>query len=83
MEATGYVGNLTVSYERSHDHHSEMNTVALMKELMLDEGYKQEIYADPLGHLTFGVGHLITENDEEYGARSRHACKLKNELKSV
>ena len=44
-----------------------MNTVALMKELMLDEGYKQEIYADPLGHLTFGVGHLITENDEEHG----------------
>ena len=43
-----------------------MNTVALMKELMLDEGYKQEIYADPLGHLTFGVGHLITKNDEEY-----------------
>ena len=44
-----------------------MNTLALMKELMLDEGYKYEIYADPLGHLTFGVGHLITENDEEYG----------------
>ena len=44
-----------------------MNTVELMKELMLDEGYKHEIYADPLGHLTFGVGHLITENDEEYG----------------
>ena len=44
-----------------------MNTVALMKELMLDEGYKQEIYTDPLGHLTFGVGHIITENDEEYG----------------
>ena len=44
-----------------------MNTVELMKELMLDEGYKHAIYADPLGHLTFGVGHLITENDEEYG----------------
>ena len=44
-----------------------MNIAELMKELMLDEGYKQEIYADPLGHLTFGVGHLITENDEEHG----------------
>ena len=43
-----------------------MNVTTLMKELMLDEGYKQEIYADPLGHPTFGVGHLITENDEEY-----------------
>ena len=44
-----------------------MNVTTLMKELMLDEGYKQEIYADPLGHLTFGVGHLVTKNDEEHG----------------
>ena len=44
-----------------------MNVTMLMKELMLDEGYKQEIYADPLGHLTFGVGHLVTKNDEEHG----------------
>ena len=43
-----------------------MNVTTLMKELMLDEGYRQEIYADPLGHLTFGVGHLVTKNDEEY-----------------
>ena len=43
-----------------------MNIAELMKELILDEGYKQEVYADPLGHLTFGVGHLITKNDEEY-----------------
>ena len=44
-----------------------MNVTMLMKELMLDEGYRQEIYADPLGHLTFGVGHLVTKNDEEHG----------------
>ena len=44
-----------------------MNIAELMKELMLDEGYRQEIYADPLGHLTFGVGHLVTKNDEEHG----------------
>ena len=44
-----------------------MNVTTLMKELMLDEGYKQEIYADPLGHPTFGVGHLVTKNDEEHG----------------
>ena len=51
-----------------------MNVTTLMKELMLDEGYKQEIYADPLGHPTFGVGHLVTKNDEE---------QAKNELKNV
>ena len=34
---------------------------------MLDEGYKYEIYLDHLGYPTFGVGHLITEKDEEYG----------------
>ena len=28
---------------------------------------REPVPADPLGHLTFGVGHLITENDEEYG----------------
>jgi lysozyme len=44
-----------------------MNTAELMKELMLDEGYKQEIYLDHLGYPTFGVGHLITKNDEEHG----------------
>ena len=44
-----------------------MNISALMHELMLDEGYKYEIYLDHLGYPTFGVGHLITEKDEEYG----------------
>ena len=44
-----------------------MNTAELMKELMLDEGYKQEVYLDHLGYPTFGVGHLITKNDEEHG----------------
>ena len=44
-----------------------MNISALMNELMLDEGYKYEIYLDHLGYPTFGVGHLITEKDEEYG----------------
>ena len=38
-----------------------------MNELMLDEGYKYEIYLDHLGYPTFGVGHLITEKDEEHG----------------
>ena len=43
-----------------------MNIDKLMKELIMDEGYKYEIYLDHLGYPTMGVGHLITEKDEEY-----------------
>merc|ERR1719270_1003235 len=31
------------------------------------EGYCENIYADSLGYLTFGIGHLITSSDPEYG----------------
>ena len=44
-----------------------MNMEKLMKELIGDEGFKYEIYLDHLGYPTMGVGHLITEKDEEYG----------------
>ena len=44
-----------------------MDRTALMKELIMDEGYKYEIYLDHLGYPTLGVGHLITQKDEEYG----------------
>jgi len=44
-----------------------MNVDKLMKELIMDEGYKYEIYLDHLGYPTLGVGHLITEKDEEHG----------------
>ena len=44
-----------------------MNMEKLMKELIGDEGCKYEIYLDHLGYPTMGVGHLITEKDEEYG----------------
>jgi len=44
-----------------------MNMDELMKELIMDEGYKYEIYLDHLGYPTMGVGHLITEKDEEHG----------------
>ena len=44
-----------------------MDEEKLMKELIADEGYVYEIYNDHLGYPTFGVGHLITEKDEEYG----------------
>ena len=44
-----------------------MNMDKLMQELMDDEGCVYEIYEDHLGYATFGIGHLITEKDEEYG----------------
>ena len=44
-----------------------MNIDKLMNELIMDEGYKYEIYLDHLGYPTMGVGHLITEKDEEHG----------------
>ena len=43
-----------------------MNMDELIKELIMDEGYKYEIYLDHLGNPTLGVGHLITEKDEEH-----------------
>ncbi len=44
-----------------------MNIDQLREELEIDEGCKYEIYLDHLGYPTFGIGHLITEDDPEYG----------------
>ena len=44
-----------------------MNMEEFKKEIIIDEGIKHEIYLDHLGLPTMGVGHLITEWDEEYG----------------
>tara|TARA_R100000365_G_C2719750_1_gene52645 strand:+ start:461 stop:907 length:447 start_codon:yes stop_codon:yes gene_type:complete len=44
-----------------------MNMDSLIQELIMDEGFKYEVYEDHLGFPTLGVGHLITEKDEEYG----------------
>ena len=44
-----------------------MNIEKLREELKEDEGCKYEIYLDHLGLPTCGIGHLITEWDEEYG----------------
>ena len=38
----------------------------LREELIRDEGVKFEIYNDHLGYPTFGIGHLVTEDDEEH-----------------
>ena len=44
-----------------------MNKDKLREEIAEDEGCKYEIYLDHLGICTTGVGHMITEADEEYG----------------
>ncbi len=44
-----------------------MNIKQLREQLEIDEGVKYVIYLDHLGLPTFGIGHLVTEWDEEYG----------------
>merc|ERR1712027_169554 len=36
-------------------------------QLKVHEGYCEQIYEDSKGYLTFGIGHLITSSDPEYG----------------
>ena len=43
-----------------------MNFVKLKQDLIREEGLKHEIYRCSEGYPTAGVGHLITEWDEEY-----------------
>ena len=43
-----------------------MNMEEFKKEIIEDECGKHEVYLDHLGLPTMGVGHLITEWDEEY-----------------
>lgn len=44
-----------------------MNRKEVFETLCIDEGVEYKIYADHLGYPTLGVGHLITENDDEHG----------------
>ena len=44
-----------------------MNIEQFRDELKRDEGVKNEVYLDHLGLPTCGIGHLITEWDNEYG----------------
>ena len=47
-----------------------MNLEVLRQEIEADEGCKYETYHCSEGHLTGGIGHLITEWDEEYYGKS-------------
>ena len=44
-----------------------MDIDKLREEIEYDEGNVEKIYLDHLGLPTFGIGHLVTEWDEEYG----------------
>ena len=44
-----------------------MNLEQLREELTEDEGCKYEIYLDHLGYPTFGIGHLVRDDDPEHG----------------
>lgn len=44
-----------------------MDVQKLREQLEIDEGVVHEIYLDHLGYPTFGIGHLVTENDPEHG----------------
>ena len=43
-----------------------MNLDRIRQELAIDEGVRYEIYLDPLGYPTFGIGHLIKPADPEF-----------------
>ena len=43
-----------------------MNLMTIQDEIAEDEGIKYELYLCSEGHLTGGIGHLITEWDTEY-----------------
>jgi len=45
-----------------------MNVNTLREELERDEGRVDAIYLDHLGYPTFGIGHLITDDDPEHGS---------------
>ena len=44
-----------------------MNKEILKEQIKRHEGEVLEIYEDSLGYLTFGVGHLVKEDDPEFG----------------
>ena len=45
-----------------------MDVEKLRKQLEIEEGVVHEIYLDHLGYPTFGIGHLVTDTDPEFGS---------------
>ena len=52
----------------ARDKEETMKFERLLEQLEYDEGVVREIYLDHLGYATFGVGHLVKEDDPEWGA---------------
>lgn len=46
-----------------------MNRKEVFEQLKIDEGVEYGVYLDHMGNPTFGVGHLILEQDPEYGQK--------------
>lgn len=46
---------------------NQENRDNVFEQLKIDEGVVYEIYKDHLGYPTFGVGHLVLEDDPEFG----------------
>jgi GH24 family phage-related lysozyme (muramidase) len=44
-----------------------MNKEVLKEQIKRHEGEVLEIYEDSLGYLTYGVGHLVKDDDPEFG----------------
>jgi lysozyme len=45
----------------------EINIEQLKETLKVDEGVVYKIYKDHLGYPTFGIGHLVIKEDNEFG----------------
>ena len=52
-----------------------MNREQVQKQLEIDEGVVYEVYLDHLGYPTFGIGHLILDDDPEHGYAVGHSVE--------
>lgn len=52
-----------------------MDREQVQKQLEIDEGVVYEVYLDHLGYPTFGIGHLILDDDPEYGHAVGHSVE--------
>jgi lysozyme len=50
-----------------------MNRDRVQEQLAIDEGVVYEVYLDHLGYPTFGIGHLILDEDPEKGFAVGHS----------
>jgi len=67
-----------------------MDLQQLREQLEIDEGVVYEVYLDHLGYATFGIGHLIREDDPEHGwevgtevSESRVAEAFESDIETV